>query len=69
MLSDFAAIRITRHAMAPCVERVLELRANLSAYDAFYVAVAEASELPLLTRNLRFARAAGHTAELALHSD
>jgi predicted nucleic acid-binding protein len=37
---------------------VWELRANLTAYDAAYVALAEALEAPLLTRDARLARAA-----------
>ena len=37
--------------------RVWELRANLSAYDASYVAVAEVTGAPLLTLDRRIARA------------
>lgn len=37
--------------------RVWELRANLSAYDASYVAMAEAIDAPLLTLDRRINRA------------
>lgn len=39
--------------------RVWELRANLSCYDASYVAVAELSNSPLVTLDRRIGRAAG----------
>lgn len=39
--------------------RIWQLRDNLSAYDATYVAVAEALEVPLLTADGRLARAPG----------
>lgn len=42
--------------------RVLDLRDNLTAYDAFDVALAETLGLPLLTRDAKFARGAGHKA-------
>jgi predicted nucleic acid-binding protein len=67
MISDFAALRIVRHAMTPLLDRILELRANLSAYDAAYVATAEALDLPLLTRDARVARAVGHQAKVQIY--
>jgi predicted nucleic acid-binding protein len=42
---------------APLLQRMWELRANLSAYDAAYVAAAEATECALLTADARLARA------------
>lgn len=39
--------------------RIWELRDDLSAYDATYVALAEAVEAPLVTADGRLARAAG----------
>ena len=41
------------------VPRVWELRDNLSAYDAAYVALAEALDAPLLTADARLTRATG----------
>jgi predicted nucleic acid-binding protein len=46
--------------------RVWELRNNLTAYDAVYVALAEALGAPLLTRDRRLAGAAGHRATVEL---
>jgi predicted nucleic acid-binding protein len=40
------------------------LRANLSAYDAAYVALAEALDAPLLTRDRRLAAAPGSRAKV-----
>jgi predicted nucleic acid-binding protein len=42
------------------------LRNNLTAYDAAYVALAEALDAPLLTRDRRLAAASGHTALVEL---
>jgi predicted nucleic acid-binding protein len=44
---------------APLLPRVWELCDNLSAYDACYVALAEALETPLLTADRRLATAPG----------
>ncbi len=50
--------RIRRYAHAPLLERVWELRDNISTYDASYVALAEALGIPLVTADRRLARAA-----------
>jgi predicted nucleic acid-binding protein len=42
------------------------LRNNLAAYDAAYVALAEALAAPLLTRDRHLATAAGHRAQVDL---
>jgi predicted nucleic acid-binding protein len=42
-----------------CLDRVWALRHNLSAYDAVYVALAEALDAMLLTCDRRLARAPG----------
>ncbi|MFP6664702.1 MAG: type II toxin-antitoxin system VapC family toxin [Deltaproteobacteria bacterium] len=44
---------------APLADRIWELRANLTAYDAWYVAAAESLGLPLATLDQRLARATG----------
>ena len=46
--------------------RALQLRENLSAYDAAYVALAEALECPLVTRDARLGRSTGHGARIEL---
>jgi predicted nucleic acid-binding protein len=63
-LTDYAGLRILRHAMQPLQARAFEMRQNFSAYDATYVALAEALALPLLTDDRKFAAAPGHTADV-----
>jgi predicted nucleic acid-binding protein len=55
-----------RHAHGLLMSRVWELRGNLSAYDAAYVALAEALAAPLVTRDRRLAAAPGHRARIEL---
>lgn len=62
MADDFSDLSVTRHPMTAYQSRVLELRHNFTAYDAFYVALAESLRLPLLTEDKKHDRAAGHTA-------
>ncbi|QBI55151.1 type II toxin-antitoxin system VapC family toxin [Streptomonospora litoralis] len=64
MLVRYQALRITRHAMAPLQSRAYALRNNFTAYDAMYVALAEALDLPLLTDDAKFAKAVGHNARI-----
>ena len=46
--------------------RVWALRANLTAYDAVYVALAERLRCELVTRDGRLARSSGHAARVEL---
>lgn len=62
MLDDFRDLPLERHQMQPYQRRALALRHNLTAYDAFYVALAEALDMPLLTDDHKYAGAPGHTA-------
>lgn len=57
MLDDFSDLPIARYPMQPYQRRVLALRSNFTAYDAFYVALAESLDMPLLTDDRKFARA------------
>jgi len=58
-LEDLRALDLERHSHEPLLERVWALRDNLTAYDAVYVALAEALECALLTCDGRLARAPG----------
>ena len=49
---------ITRYSHVGLLHRALQLRRNLTVYDALYVALAEALDAPLLTRDAGIARAA-----------
>lgn len=64
--ADFADMPVTRYPHDPFIERIWELRANLTAYDAAYVALAEALNAPLVTRDARLAEAPGHGARIEL---
>jgi predicted nucleic acid-binding protein len=65
VLSDFEELTVDRWpASDPLRRRALQLRHNLSAYDAAYVALAEALECALVTRDRRLARAIGHSARV-----
>jgi predicted nucleic acid-binding protein len=57
-VSDFISLPIERYGHELLVERIWDLRENLSAYDAAYVALAELLRAPLVTRDARLARAA-----------
>lgn len=57
-LEDYLALPLTRHAHAGFVPRVFELRLNLSAYDATYLALAEGLEALFLSGDDRLIRAA-----------
>jgi predicted nucleic acid-binding protein len=51
---------------AELVDRMWQLRDNLTAYDAAYVAVAEALGCPLVTGHVRLAKANGVRCEVIL---
>ena len=65
-LADLADFPLRRYPHVFLLPRIWELRNNLTAYDAAYVALAEALDAPLLTRDGRLAAAAGHRARIEL---
>jgi predicted nucleic acid-binding protein len=58
-LSDLEDLPMERAPHRPLLARVWELRDNLTAYDAAYVALAEALDVTLLTADERVAAAPG----------
>jgi predicted nucleic acid-binding protein len=58
-LHDLELLRISMIPYTDIGQRMWELRDNLSAYDASYVAVAELLEVELLTFDARIRRAPG----------
>lgn len=61
-LKVFAAMTITRYPHEPFLRRIWSLRANVTAYDAAYLALAEALSAPLVTADGRLAAIPGHAA-------
>lgn len=66
VLADLMDFPLQRHRHDALLQRVWQLRHNLTAYDATYVALAEALDRPLLTRDSRLTRAGVHRARIAL---
>lgn len=58
-VDDLLALPIVRYPTGPLMSRAYELRANVTAYDACYVAVAEALGCALVTGDGKLARASG----------
>jgi predicted nucleic acid-binding protein len=58
-LDALRRLGMTRYPVFALLDRVWQLRDNLSAYDASYVALAELLGCPLLTADARLARAPG----------
>ena len=63
-IDDLASVRIARYAPVLLLQRIWQLRQNLSVYDAAYVALAEQLQSPLITRDKRIAAAPGHKASI-----
>jgi predicted nucleic acid-binding protein len=58
-IADLRALDLQRHAHEPLLDRVWQLRQHVSAYDAVYVALAEALDAVLVTCDGRLSRAPG----------
>lgn len=59
---DFGELAVVRYPHEPLADRIWQLRHNLTAYDATFVALAEALAVPLLTCDGRLAAAPGSVA-------
>jgi predicted nucleic acid-binding protein len=64
ILTDLAALPAERYAHTPLIGRIWELRHNFTAYDATYIALAEATGAILYTCDEKLSR--GHRARVAL---
>jgi len=60
---DLLRLDVELFPFAPFAERVWALRGNLTCHDAWYVALAEAFECPLLTLDRKLSRASGPMCE------
>jgi len=65
-LTDLGDFPLYRYPHAHLMVRIWEIRDSLTAYDASYVALAEALDATLLTRDTRLAGAGGHQARVEL---
>jgi len=65
-LEDLADFPIARYPHQPFLSRIWDLRHNVTAYDAAYLALAEALAATLVTRDAKLASAAGHQAQIEL---
>ena len=59
-IADLTDLDLLRHPHLDLVGRAWRLRDNISAYDAMYVALAEAIEAPIVTCDGPLAKAPGH---------
>jgi predicted nucleic acid-binding protein len=65
-LDDYAALPIARYPHLPLLARAFSLRANMTFYDALYVALAEAADATLLTSDRRLAAAVPESVKVAV---
>lgn len=63
---DLSDLDLVRHDHEPFLNRVWSLRHELTAYDAVYVALAEALDAPLVTLDQRLAASARGTVRVEL---
>jgi predicted nucleic acid-binding protein len=63
-LSNYRAFPVERQDVLPLWPRLKILRANLSSYDAQYVALAEALNVPLITADARIKRSGAARCEV-----
>lgn len=64
--ADFRELAIVRYPHVGLGDRIWELRHNLTAYDAAFVALAEALGVSLVTSDRRLSEAPGHAAQVEL---
>jgi predicted nucleic acid-binding protein len=63
-LEDLNDLDLHRHAHLDFMDRAWKLRDNITAYDAMYVALAEAIEAPMITCDIPLSNAPGHRAQI-----
>ena len=65
---DFADLAMRRYPHHPLADRMWQLRHNLTAYDATFIALSEALEAPLVTTDAKLATGPGHNARVELYT-
>ena len=66
LLTALAALPAERYSHTPLLDRIWQLRHNFTAYDAAYIALAEATDSVLYTSDSKLCR--GHRARVVLFS-
>jgi predicted nucleic acid-binding protein len=64
--TDYADLAITRYPHQPLSDCIWQLRHNLTAYDATFVALAETLDTTLITCDARLTTAPNHNAKIEL---
>jgi len=59
MIADLSEFPLTRHPHSVLLDRIWQMRHNLTAYDAAYLALAEALNARLVTRDGALAKFGG----------
>ncbi len=62
--ADFELMPLTRYPHTQLADRIWALRSTLTAYDAAFVALAEALDIALITSDAHLARSPGHRARV-----
>ena len=65
-IADLTDLDLHRHSHLDLLTRAWKLRENITAYDAMYVALAEALDAPIITCDTPLAKAPGHRARIEL---
>ena len=63
-IADLTDLDLHRHTHVDLLGRAWKLRDNISAYDAMYVALAEAIDAPVVTCDGPLAKVSGHRARI-----
>jgi predicted nucleic acid-binding protein len=63
-IDDLYDLDVVRYPHVDLLDRIWELRANVTAYDAAYLALAELLDATLVTTDARLARVHGHRARV-----
>ena len=63
-IEDLVDLDLHRHAHVDLLTRAWKLRSNVTAYDAMYVALAEALDATVVTCDTPLAKAPGHRAHI-----
>jgi predicted nucleic acid-binding protein len=63
-IADLAGLPLTRYPHLVLLPRIWELRHSFTAYDAAYIALAEALDAPLVSRDRALASSASHRAQV-----